>query len=106
MLRDAKRKYYDAKFKDALNNARTTWKVINEILNKNKDKVVIDEIEFEGKSIKNKTEICNLFNDFFLAQSAKKSMTMCVIQGVSLLKNFYVEMFVTLYFLALLLSLK
>ena len=65
MLRDAKRKYYDAKFKDALNNARTTWKVINEILNKNKDKVVIDEIEFEGKSIKNKTEICNLFNDLF-----------------------------------------
>ena len=71
MLRDAKRKYYDVKFRDALNNARTTWKVINEILNKNKDKVLIDEIEFEGKSIKNKTEICNLFNDYFSAVGQK-----------------------------------
>ena len=64
-IRDAKRKYYDNKFKGVLNNARNTWKVINEILNKNKKKIVINEIDFEGQCVTNKTEMCNLFNNFF-----------------------------------------
>ena len=64
-VRDAKRNYYDIKFKHALNDAKSTWKVINEILNKKKEKLLIDEIEFDGKTVTNKSEISNLFNNFF-----------------------------------------
>ena len=45
---------------------RSTWKVINNLLNKNKEHLKIDSLEHENKIITNKKDIANSFNDFFV----------------------------------------
>ena len=41
LIRIAKRTYYDSKLEDAKNDLRTTWKLLNEVINKRKNNPVI-----------------------------------------------------------------
>ena len=38
LIRITKRKYYDIKFENARNDLKTTWKLLNEVINKRKSK--------------------------------------------------------------------
>ena len=67
-LRQAKRIYYNKTFGDVKNNIKSTWKIINNILNRkrNNKNDNIDSITIENEKITNKQEITNSFNNFFV----------------------------------------
>ena len=65
-IRIAKRKYYDIKFDSAKNNLTTTWKLLNEVINKRKSKSPLpSSIGFEGKTITVPMEIADKFCKYF-----------------------------------------
>ena len=52
LIRLAKRKYYDTKFESAKNDLRTTWKLLNEVINKRRSRAPFpSSFESEGKTI-------------------------------------------------------
>ncbi|CAH3160139.1 unnamed protein product, partial [Porites lobata] len=57
LIRIAKRKYYDTKFESAKNDLRTTWKLINEVINKRKSKSITSPVENADKFCKYFTNI-------------------------------------------------
>ena len=58
LIRIAKRKYYDTKFESAKNDLRTTWKLLNEVINRRKSKSPLpSSFASEGKTIINPVEI-------------------------------------------------
>ena len=66
-LRQAKRNYFNGKFDAVKDNIKSTWKLINNLLNKNKNRdKTIDSLEIETEKITNKQDIANSFNDFFV----------------------------------------
>ena len=66
-IRQVKRKHYKSKFDKVKNNIKSTWKVIDSLINKNKNKNCnIETLDIEGRIIENKEEIVNVFNDFFV----------------------------------------
>ena len=71
-LRQAKRNYFNGKFDEVKDNIKSTWKLINNLFNKNKNRdKTIDSLEIETKKITNKQDIANSFNDFFVNISTK-----------------------------------
>ena len=66
-LRQAKRNYFNGKFDAVKDKIKSTWKLINNLLNKNKHRdKTIDSLEIETEKITNKQDIANYFNDFFV----------------------------------------
>ena len=65
-IRLAKRKYYDTKFESAKNDLRTTWKLLNEVINKRKSRAPLpSSFESEGKTITDPEEIADKFCKYF-----------------------------------------
>ena len=71
--RKAGKSHYTNKFNNANNNIKEKWKVINETLNRNNSRTSIDKIIFNNQTIENKAEICNLFNNHFIAMTSNTS---------------------------------
>ena len=66
LIRITKRKYYDTKFESAKNDLRTTWKLLNEVINKRKSKSPLpSSFASEGKTITDLVEIADKFCKFF-----------------------------------------
>ncbi|CAH3181037.1 unnamed protein product, partial [Porites lobata] len=66
LIRIAKRKYYDTKFESAKNDLRTTWKLINEVINKRKSKSPLpSSLASEGKTITSPVENADKFCKYF-----------------------------------------
>ena len=65
-LRQAKKQYFNIKFDKVKDNIKSTWKVINNLLNKKRQHLKIDSLEYEDKIISNKHDIANSFNNFFV----------------------------------------
>ena len=66
IIRIAKRKYYDTKLESAKNDLRTTWKLLNEVINKSKSKSLLpSSFAFEGKTITDPVEIADKFCKYF-----------------------------------------
>ena len=66
LIRIAKRKYYDTKFESAKNDLRTTWKLLNEVINKRKSKSPLpSSFASEGKTITDPVEIADKFCKYF-----------------------------------------
>ena len=73
----AKRQYYHTAFNTHSNNLKKTWKIINEVLNRNNKKHNLP-LSFKSKNgalITNEKEIANSFNDYFIniCNDTKKS---------------------------------
>ena len=66
LIRLAKRKYYDTKFESAKNDLRTTWKLLNEVINKRKSRAPFpSSLESEGKTVTDPEEIADKFCKYF-----------------------------------------
>jgi len=66
ILRIAKKNYYSYQLKESARNIKSTWNIINELLNNKKSsaKIPTNFIK-DGISFTNPSEIANGFNDFF-----------------------------------------
>ena len=64
LIRIAKRKYYDTKFESAKNDLRTTWKLLNEVINKRKSPLP-SSFASEGETITDPVEIADKFCKYF-----------------------------------------
>ena len=76
-IRAAKQIYFESRFNRFKNDIRNTWKTINEILSKNKEKKTSSTIFKEnGTSITDKTDIAKKFNNYFtnIGQSIAESI--------------------------------
>src|SRR5688572_25677893 len=65
-FRLAEKNYYLSKFKNKINDARATWKLINAILNNKSDRICNSYFIINGVSETNKNIIVNEFNTFFV----------------------------------------
>ena len=62
----AKRKYYDSKFENARNDLKTTWKLLNEVINKRKSKSSLPtSFKSEGRTLTDPMEIADRFCKYF-----------------------------------------
>ena len=65
-LRVAKRFYYEKQIEKLKSNVKATWKVLNEILNRNKGKRGLPSIFWaDSREISNPKEIANFFCKYF-----------------------------------------
>ena len=65
-LRVAKRLYYEKQIEKLKSNVKATWKVLNEILNRNKGKRGLPSIfRADSREISNAKEIANFFCKYF-----------------------------------------
>ena len=63
----AKKSYYNGKFQESQGNIRQTWKLINEITNKNKSSSELpDNFMKDGNIITDPNEIANNLNEYFV----------------------------------------
>ena len=66
-IREAKQKYYYETFEKHKNDIKNTWKAISDILNKSsKSTNPIKEIKKGNRIVQEKSEICDIFNNFFV----------------------------------------
>ena len=66
-IRKAKDDYYEGKFEEHVSNSKKTWSLINEVIQKNKNKNSMPSIFYdEFKSYESALDIANGFNDFFV----------------------------------------
>uniref|UniRef100_A0A3B3BUC2 Reverse transcriptase domain-containing protein n=1 Tax=Oryzias melastigma TaxID=30732 RepID=A0A3B3BUC2_ORYME len=71
MLRKQKRSYYDKLLQRYVKDIRSTWKVINNVMEKKKDNCFPNYIKKDNVTIEDKQEIVNEFNNFFVNVGAK-----------------------------------
>lgn len=67
LKRISKKKYYDNQFKQNKDDLKKTWKIINEVINKSKNKDKLPKI-FSNKDrlLSDRKEIADSFNDYFI----------------------------------------
>ena len=64
-LRVAKRLYYDKKFEETKSNMKTTWRLVNEVINKTKVKYKLNStFKIDGQEFCNPMEIANKFSQY------------------------------------------
>ena len=63
--RRCKHEYYMSKFESVKGNLKYTWNVINELLNKSKNKSQCEAILVNDRTLENKQDIANEFNKYF-----------------------------------------
>ena len=86
LIRQAKIQYYADQFNKNKSNTRHTWSTIKDILNKCKDKKDFPAFfTLNGKNMDDKTEISNIFNNFF-AGVGKKNFH--IASNIMVLKQF------------------
>ena len=66
ILRREKKKYFEQQFVSCSKNAKDTWKIINNVLNKQKKKVSVPKIKIDGNLIDNPKDIAESFNEYFV----------------------------------------
>jgi len=66
LLRTAKKNYYSDQLKKEKNNIKNTWKILNNVLNKDHKRPCHTEFNLNGKIINNSNQIPDHFNDFFI----------------------------------------
>ena len=65
LIRTSKKLHYSKVLNNAEGNLNSTWKVINELINKNKSQTRTDSLNVNGKEITNPEDISNEFNSYF-----------------------------------------
>jgi exonuclease III len=69
VIRNAEKIHFNEKFLKASSSSKETWKVINEVLNKEKRNIHMpQELKSEGNNnvVNEPIEICNMLNNFFI----------------------------------------
>ena len=66
LVRMTEKKYYEQKFLEATNDMKKTWKIIKNIISKNKSNIITDTFLVNGKKTVDKNIIVNKFNEYFV----------------------------------------
>ena len=66
LLRSAKRNYYSNELEKEKKNIKNTWKILNNVLDKDHKKPCNTEFNLNGQIINNPNQIPEHFNDFFI----------------------------------------
>ena len=65
-LRLAKRLYYEKKLQDVKSNTHSTWKILNEVLNRKKSKPQVNTVfRSDNLEISDPIEVANRFSSYF-----------------------------------------
>ena len=75
LLRSAKRNYYSNQLEKEKKNIKNTWKISNNVLNKDHKKSCNTEFNLNGQVINNPNQIPDHFNDFFHKYRPKSDFT-------------------------------
>ena len=70
-IKKAKLQYYTNYFNQYSADSRMQWKMINELLNKNKKKISVSKLIIDGNDITNRNDVANAFNNYFCNIAAK-----------------------------------
>jgi len=92
LIRLSKRNHYHKKFKETTDNIRTTWKLINELLNKKKKSNVLpSKLCDDTYEISNPQDIVDAFNNFFvnIGPSLAKKIDKTDCSPLSFINNVY-----------------
>ena len=65
VLREAKKQYFEKALKDNSKDLKKSWKILNELLCRNKSKNTIDKILVNSIAVDKPHEIAESFNKFF-----------------------------------------
>lgn len=65
-LRLAEKNYYHTQFLNKANDMRITWKLLNSVINKNKDRIENINLLINGSNSRDPYKIVNAFNEFFV----------------------------------------
>ena len=65
-MRSAKRNYHSNQLEKEKENIKNTWKILNNVLNKDHKKSCNTQFNLNGQTINNPDEIPEHFNDFFI----------------------------------------
>jgi hypothetical protein len=66
VIKEAKKLYYEEKIKRSENKNKTVWNIVNLETNKTDNKEEINTVKVDGHIIRNRQEIANAFNRYFL----------------------------------------
>ena len=66
LIRTSKKLHYSKVLNNAEGNLNSTWKLINELINKNKSQTRTDSLNVNGKDITNPEDVSNEFNSYLL----------------------------------------
>ena len=64
-LRATKRNYFEKKFEECKSNMKSTWRLLNEVINKRKSRNSVQSFFIDDKEITDPMEIANHFCEFF-----------------------------------------
>ena len=72
-LEKAEKDYHDAEFLKHKNDMKQTWRLINSIINRRKNRItIIKKMQTEnGKIVTNEEQICNILNQHFVTNGPK-----------------------------------
>ena len=65
LIRTSKKLYYSNRLNNAEGDSRSTWKIINEMINKKRESTSLDNLNINGKEITNSEDVSKEFNSFF-----------------------------------------
>ena len=65
-LKKAKRDYYNARIQRAQSKNKEQWNVINEIIGKNKQRILPTAVKLNEVTYRDKFQIANAFNNYFV----------------------------------------
>ena len=84
-LKKAEKDYYDAEFRKHKNDMKQTWKLINNVINRRKNKVtMITKMKSEnGQIVTNQEQICNTLNKHFTTNGPNLAKNLPILKGVS-----------------------
>ena len=88
-LKSAKKKYIEIQLSSALNNIKETWKVLNNLLGRGRQKNNIQSLISGNKLITNPSEIADAFNKHFASVGEKLDAAIPAVENN--VKDFYSE---------------
>jgi len=70
LIKAAKELFYNNKFIETIGDPRKTWHIINDLISRNAVNSSIREINLNGTSISESSDLSNAFNDHFSSKLA------------------------------------
>ena len=89
LLRRTERNHYDVIMNENRSNMKKMWSIIRNVIQKNKQVKITDQILINNKIVTNKTDIANAFNNFFvnIGYNLSKAIPSCNIDPLSYIPN-------------------
>ena len=87
-IRLAKFSYYNSKFSKCSNNAKKTWNIVNDVLNRSGSRNFPDHLNHNGKLVTNNENMVNTFNNYFSQTGVKMASNISVPDHIRIRKDY------------------